>query len=71
MGTVPLPSDSVTHIPLYYDSANSRQSALKLILTLRPEWRETQDTIEFVKFTDGITNTVRPWRIGEQRWQQC
>jgi ethanolamine kinase len=58
MGSEMSPFDSVRHIPLYYDSSDSYNSALNLILTLRPEWRETKDTIEFVKFTDGITNTV-------------
>jgi hypothetical protein len=52
------PYDSLRHIPLYYDNADSHNSALALILTLRPEWHETKDTIEFVRFTDGITNTV-------------
>ncbi|CAO2650741.1 Nn.00g020330.m01.CDS01 [Neocucurbitaria sp. VM-36] len=52
------PYDSLRHIPLYYDNSDSHNSALNLILTLRPEWRETTDTIEFVRFTDGITNTL-------------
>jgi ethanolamine kinase len=47
------------HIDLYYDNANSHESALALILALRPEWQATQDTIDFVRFKDGITNTVR------------
>jgi hypothetical protein len=52
------PYDSLRNIPLSYDSSDSHNSALNLILTLRPEWRETNDTIEFERFTDGITNTV-------------
>lgn len=52
------PYDTLRHIPLYYDNSDSENSALNLILTLRPEWRESKDTIEFVRFTDGITNTV-------------
>jgi ethanolamine kinase len=52
------PYDSLRHIPLYYDNTDSHNSALNLILALRPEWRESKDTIEFVRFTDGITNTV-------------
>lgn len=52
------PYDSIRNIALSYDHTNSHTSALDLILTLRPEWRECQDTIEFVRFTDGITNTV-------------
>lgn len=53
------PFDSIRYIPQYYNHADSRNSALRLILTLRPEWKECEDTIEFVRFTDGITNTVR------------
>lgn len=52
------PYDSLRHIPQYYDNTDSHNSALNLILTLRPDWRESKDTIEFVRFTDGITNTV-------------
>ena len=51
-------TESIRLIELYYDNANSRDSALKLILTLRPEWKDTENTIEFVRFKDGITNTV-------------
>jgi ethanolamine kinase len=46
------------HIDLYYDNADSHESALALILALRPEWQATKDTIDFVRFKDGITNTV-------------
>lgn len=52
------PYDSLRNIPQYYDNSDSEKSALNLILALRPEWEETKDTIEFVRFTDGITNTV-------------
>ncbi|KAK7549370.1 kinase-like domain-containing protein [Phyllosticta paracitricarpa] len=50
--------DSIRYIPLRYDSANSHESALNLILALRPDWKQSQQTIEFVRFTDGITNTL-------------
>ncbi|KAL2067299.1 hypothetical protein VTL71DRAFT_1723 [Oculimacula yallundae] len=43
-------------IPLTYNPAESQTSALRLILTLRPEWEDGK--IEFVRFTDGITNTL-------------
>jgi ethanolamine kinase len=46
------------HIDLWYDSTNSQQTALRLVLTLFPEWEDSKDTIEFVHFTEGITNTV-------------
>ncbi|KAF2003359.1 ethanolamine kinase-like protein [Amniculicola lignicola CBS 123094] len=58
MGTESSPFDSIRHIPLFYDHTDSQRSALNLILTLRPEWRESQGTVEFVRFTDGITNTL-------------
>jgi ethanolamine kinase len=58
MGTETSPFDSIHHIPLYYDNSDSTNSALNLILTLRPEWKESKPTIDFVRFTDGITNTV-------------
>ena len=52
------PYDSIRYINQTYSHADSHNSALNLILTLRPEWRDSTDTIEFVRFTDGITNTV-------------
>jgi hypothetical protein len=52
------PYDSLRHIAQHYDTSDSHNSALSLILTLRPEWRDSKDTIEFERFTDGITNTV-------------
>ncbi|KAF2866710.1 kinase-like domain-containing protein [Massariosphaeria phaeospora] len=57
-GTELSPFDSIRYLPLYYDSADSHNSALHLILTLRPEWNESRDTIEFIRFTEGITNTL-------------
>ncbi|KAF2088826.1 kinase-like protein [Saccharata proteae CBS 121410] len=51
-------SDSIRYIPLSYDIANSEASAKALILALKPEWRQSEDTVEFVRFTDGITNTL-------------
>jgi ethanolamine kinase len=46
-------------IGLSYDNADSHRSALDLVLALFPDWAASRDTIEFVRFTDGITNTVR------------
>lgn len=53
------PYESIRYIPARYNNQDSDNSALGLILALRPEWRETKDSIELVRFTDGITNTVR------------
>lgn len=47
------------YIPLSYSHADSQASALRLILTLNPDWEGPGNNIEFVRFTDGITNTVR------------
>lgn len=46
------------YIPLSYSHADSQASALRLILTLNPHWEGPGNNIQFVRFTDGITNTV-------------
>lgn len=46
----------VRFIPRSYSSSDSDASARRLILDLRPEW--SSEHIEFVRFTDGITNTL-------------
>ena len=48
----------VRFIPLSYNSADSQTSALRIILALFPQWEKTDGTIEFIRFTDGITNTL-------------
>ncbi|KAI0409074.1 choline/ethanolamine kinase [Xylaria palmicola] len=48
----------ISHIPLSYDPTNDDASARQLILALRPEWSASASSIEFVRFTDGITNTL-------------
>ncbi|KAG6003563.1 hypothetical protein E4U21_001890 [Claviceps maximensis] len=48
----------VRFIPLSYDSSDSHNSAMKLITTLFPDWAADEAHIEFVRFTDGITNTL-------------
>jgi hypothetical protein len=55
-------AENLRHIDLYYDNADSHGTALALILALRPEWQPTKETVEFVRFKDGITNTVRARR---------
>jgi ethanolamine kinase len=49
------------HVPfldLAYDNNESHDSALKLILTLMPDWASEDSNVDFVRFTDGITNTL-------------
>ena len=53
--------DIFTEIPylsLSYSNADSQTSALRLILTLFPDWEHSDGKIEFIRFKDGITNTV-------------
>jgi ethanolamine kinase len=54
----PTKPGKVRFIPLSYNQGDSQTSALRLILTLRPEWEHTDGKIEFIRFTDGITNTL-------------
>ncbi|KAF2667474.1 kinase-like protein [Microthyrium microscopicum] len=46
------------YIDLAYDHANSDESALKLVATLFPDWASQKDTVQFIRFKDGITNTL-------------
>ncbi|EQL37638.1 ethanolamine kinase [Blastomyces dermatitidis ATCC 26199] len=49
---------SLRYIPLSYNQADSQASALRLVLTLNPHWEHSEGNIEFIRFTDGITNTL-------------
>lgn len=51
-------SKDLRFIPLSYNNADSQTSALRLVLTLFPNWENDEGKIEFIRFTDGITNTV-------------
>jgi ethanolamine kinase len=46
----------IKFLPIGYRGDDDNASATKLILQLRPHWRE--DGVKFVRFTDGITNTL-------------
>ncbi|KAK6078720.1 choline/ethanolamine kinase [Seiridium cupressi] len=48
----------VRFISLEYDGNNSDASALQLVTELRAEWKEPGSKVEFVRFTEGITNTL-------------
>lgn len=60
MGSTPESTalSSVRYIAQSYNHADSHASALRLVLTLNPHWEGPGNQIEFVRFTDGITNTV-------------
>lgn len=51
-------SDTIRFVKSSYDSQDPQQSATRLILAVRPEWASPDSRIEFVRFTDGITNTL-------------
>ena len=50
--------NDIPYLPLSYSNADSQTSALRLILTLFPDWEHSDGKIEFIRFKDGITNTV-------------
>jgi hypothetical protein len=52
------PLTALRYIAQSYNHADSQASALRLVLTLNPDWEGPDNKIEFVRFTDGITNTV-------------
>lgn len=45
-------------LPLSYDNSDSQGSSLRLIYAVRPEWDSPTSNVKFVRFTDGITNTL-------------
>lgn len=53
---IPLEQE-IRYIPLSYNSSDSEASALALVKARFPEWDASE--IEFIKLTQGITNTVR------------
>ncbi|CRK14772.1 hypothetical protein BN1723_017404, partial [Verticillium longisporum] len=48
----------VRFISSSYGGTDPHQSAIQLILAVRPEWASDDSKIEFARFTDGITNTL-------------
>lgn len=51
-------ASSVPSISQIFTNGDSDASARALILALRPEWSSSTSNLEFVRFTDGITNTL-------------
>ncbi|KAI9728684.1 MAG: hypothetical protein M1828_002790 [Chrysothrix sp. TS-e1954] len=43
---------------LSYSAARSEDSARELIYALKPEWEHSPGPLEFIRFKDGITNTL-------------
>lgn len=49
----------IQYIPLTFDNARQDESALRLVEAYAPEWKdEKEGPVVFVRFTDGITNTL-------------
>lgn len=46
------------HIPITFDTADPEKSALQLVEAYDPTWKNEEGAVEFVRFTDGITNTL-------------
>ena len=49
----------IRSLPLAYHVEDSDASATRLVLALLPEWGQADGKIEFIRFKDGITNTVK------------
>ena len=52
-------TQDIKHIKLSYDNADSDATALKLVFALFPGWEHDEGPVHVIRFTDGITNTVR------------
>jgi ethanolamine kinase len=52
------PVHDIRFVPLSYSADDGNASALRIITHLRPDWADASSNIEFVRFTDGITNTL-------------
>ena len=45
-------------IPIAYGGKDPQESAMRLVLALRPDWANSKSSIKFTRCTDGITNTL-------------
>ncbi|KAK3354116.1 kinase-like domain-containing protein [Neurospora tetraspora] len=48
----------IRYIPLAYSGEDCEATARRLVLAIRPDWESADSNVEFVRFTDGITNTL-------------
>lgn len=49
---------TLRHIPLTFDTTQPEKSSLLLVEQYSQEWKNEEGAIEFVRFTEGITNTL-------------
>ena len=63
MGSITLGSNGHTsplqQIDASFHNAQCEDSAIELVYRTQPKWRDAPGKLEVVKFTDGITNTVK------------
>lgn len=64
-------SHDLQYVSLTYNNAESQTSALRLILKIFPDWEHADGNVEFIRFTDGITNTVCRAHTGLERCGRC
>lgn len=64
-------TEGLRYVPLTYNNAESQTSALRLILTIFPDWEHEEGNVEFIRFTDGITNTVCRTHVKIERCGSC
>ncbi|KAL8948398.1 MAG: hypothetical protein Q9222_005413 [Ikaeria aurantiellina] len=50
--------NGLRRLPLSHNSADSQASALRLALTIFPDWEDADGNVEFIRFKEGITNTL-------------
>ncbi|EMD01199.1 hypothetical protein BAUCODRAFT_201884 [Baudoinia panamericana UAMH 10762] len=49
---------NLRHIPYHFTNEDADKSALELVHTLDGEWKTAEGPVVFVRFTEGITNTL-------------
>jgi len=62
-------TEQLRYIPLTYDAGDCDASAKALIYALFPDWETTEGPVEFERFKEGITNSVRshrPWYVANR-----
>ncbi|EXJ85302.1 ethanolamine kinase [Capronia epimyces CBS 606.96] len=57
-GTANGDSPQLPYIDLVFDNKHVDDSARALVYRIQPKWREAPGTLEIVRFTEGITNTL-------------
>lgn len=56
------------HIPMFYDPSKGDQSALELVYEFYPGWKTDDGSVNLVRFTGGIMNTVSS--LSKYYWEE-